>query len=625
MRSEIVPTPGGPYTRGDICGAPRPSPAPAAQAPAADVPSAQARGASGKPPAVDPKLPMVNGPPVSTEPLRTNKPDAAPKPPVVQDVTSDPRTVKYYEDRFSVLPQAQADKEVAAARNAKGLKPQQVVSMLEAYHKRYGVHAPGVSEVADPAAAPVVPPATTPAVPPSTAQVPVSPKVGGAAGVPPSGARVVEPRIVSPEQLREQDRKEEDQNLQRIAALDSRARLDLAQKEAERNRLGTSPDKKQNSIANDLFLQGKVASPNYADLRDPTHRKLVDDIYEAPALADQLRKDADEIRKQHMADLAEERLQRQQKLDLVGQVTSEQHAVSNKLFLDPDPAKRVKERHYALMDAEDQEKVNKEIRDPKLRKEHLDALKVAQPMMDELAMLENTQYLTRQIIPLLKRANIGLGGRVTNFSNAAWNLSPTYRAGYLAKAEEQLKKEGLGPGLDRALEEARATAMVEGTDPGLMSSLYYTAGTSRLETLVALLMYSHAMAQKRIGAGTARGITTEDMKEARKLFDPSDFFATPDKMYEKLVTLQQTIQRGRERKENEVRMRHIDPKTGNLILKSYYQEGETAPTCRDVRGPGEPGRARAAWAATQEGVARGCTDGPGNREGLGRGSAERGS
>jgi hypothetical protein len=413
---------------------------------------------------------------------------------------------------------------------------------------------------------PAAAPTGKPTVPPESVPPPV--------GTPAAPGKPAGPRVVqTADQQQAQADKAETAARAKRDEYRNQARLEMAIAAANKDK-EAGIDNEQNRIANDLFVSGKIDSPSYSE-NIPEHQKQVNDILAEPKRRKELREEAEAVWARNRDDRAQTMLERQQLIDLTGKVTPEQAAMTNKLYTETDPGKKVGQRHYALLSPEDQEKVNKELRDPKLRKEHLDALKQAQPMLDELAMLENTQYLTRQIIPLLTRANVGLGGKVTNFSNWAFNNLPSYRAAHLLKAEEQMKKEGLGPSLDKALEDARATAMMEGSDPGLLNSMYYTGGRSRLETLVALLMYSHAMAQKRIGAGTARGITTEDMKEARALFDPADFFATPDKMYEKLVTLQQTIQRGKQRKEEEVRSYHIDPKTRNLVLKNYYQEGES--------------------------------------------------
>lgn len=559
--SGIVPTALGPYMRADIYGtpaappaagtapAPAPTPSPAA-APAPAQPPPAATSKPAQPPAA--KGPIVSGPPVSTAPLRTSTPGGTGQPAVV-DVQPDPKTVQYYDTRFRAIPQTQADKELAVALKTPGLKPQQIVSMIEGYRQAYGVPPPGVSEQPAGSAAPAAPsppPPATPAVRPAPA--------------PRGGPRVVNPAIVSDEQLREQERKAEDQRLQREANARDAERLQIAREAEERNRLGTGPNNQQNRIANDLYMTKQVKNPNYADLQ-PEDRKKVDDIIESKEITDELRKQADELRKQSAEERAEERAKRQEQRELTGPVTPGQAAIANKLFSEG----KVRKRYYAELDADEQEMVNKIERAPKLRKEHQEALKLAQPMMDELAMLESTQHLTREILPLLTRRNVGLGGSVQNFSNWAWQWKPGYKEGFLKRAEEQIEAEGLGPKIDEALERAKATAAIEGTDPGIISNLYYSGGRSRLEALSALLIYSHAMAQKRIGAGTARGITTEDMKEARQLFDPSSWWATPDKMVERLVALQGFIQRSRIRKEEEVRQRHIDPATGYLVLKDY--------------------------------------------------------
>jgi len=262
------------------------------------------------------------------------------------------------------------------------------------------------------------------------------------------------------------------------------------------------------------------------------------------------------------AERVEAERQYQHQLDkLGGRPTKDQERVTNKLFVAGDPD--VTADNYLQLSPKGRQKVNHQIRLPVIRKEEQSWKKLAEPHMEELQALKMTQQLTDRILPLIEVGNLGMRGRGSQWFLWAKSQMPSYRSQFYQEAEKVLKDQGKE--ITDATVQAQVAAMVETNDPDTRKRMREIAGRGRLQALSSILMYAHALAQKRLTGGTQRGIIKSDMEEAEKLFNPDLFFTDPDTLFARLQELQGFIQSARSHIEDKVRSFHFDPATRKYI------------------------------------------------------------
>lgn len=251
----------------------------------------------------------------------------------------------------------------------------------------------------------------------------------------------------------------------------------------------------------------------------------------------------------------------QHELDKMGgRPTKDQERVTNKLFVNKDPD--VTADNYLQLSAVGKKKVNDIIRAPIIRKEEQGWKKLADPHLQELEALKMTQVLTERILPLIKTENLGGQGKIQQLILTGKSYLPAYRSQFEKKAEETLK--GMGKEITEANVQAQVAAMVEANGPEgveIRNRMRGISSRGRLQALSSILMYAHALAQKRLTGGTQRGIIKTDMEEAEKLFNPDLFFTDPDTLFARLQELQGFIQSARSNIEEKVRSYHFDPHT----------------------------------------------------------------
>jgi hypothetical protein len=361
-----------------------------------------------------------------------------------------------------------------------------------------------------------------------------------------------------------------------------------AAQEADRQRAiqehkeGGMPTKDQATWANHLYVLGKVDHPYYTEL-DTAQKKLVDDTVRIPKDADEARKAADDLRAGKADIRADQEAARQREKDrLGGGVNKDQEMTSNSLFV----TGKVKSQFYDELDAKDRELVNRTIKQPDVdrayreqarllmsqRKEVRDALKLAQPHLDELRALDTTRHLTEMIVPLLSTGNIGMMGKLKSLTGSALQYSPLAKGQFRKDAERQLLAEAKAQGKDKELTrvidenaiQARILANVE-DDQGQAQRLTGLSAQSRLETLSSILVYAHAMATKRGAGGTTRGLIKTDIDKAEKLFNPELWTKDPDQLLRNLQALQEFIQHARPIIRETVQSYGIDPDTRRYI------------------------------------------------------------
>jgi hypothetical protein len=285
---------------------------------------------------------------------------------------------------------------------------------------------------------------------------------------------------------------------------------------------------------------------------------------------------------------------RQRALDLTGKFSNDQAAMANDLFAQ-GKVRPETEGYYPLLNAAEKKMVNDILLAPELveeerkkakelreaRTEERAALKLAQPSLDELKALKMTQDLSEMILPLLERGNIGMGGKGKQIYNTVMQYSPLWKNQKIQEVEAQLKKEGVTGKIDAAMVLPRLLAQ-QSEDPKvqLSSSANYLAGQARLQTLSSILVYVHAMAVKRSGGGTTRGVIKADLDNAERLFNPTLFLTNPAQLMENLKALQDFIQSARPEIEETVRSYGIDPRSRQFI--------GTATSPMPGRTPGAP-------------------------------------
>lgn len=216
---------------------------------------------------------------------------------------------------------------------------------------------------------------------------------------------------------------------------------------------------------------------------------------------------------------------------------------------------------------------------PKRRKEEQSWKKLAQPSINELNALQTAQDLTTMILPLIENNTVGWRGRAAGVGT--WLRSQVMRNRFYTEAEEKLNATPEGKKLLAKLGQeavnAQVAADVETNDPQVRADMNKIATRARLQTLSSVLMYAHALAQKRITGGSQRGLIKPDMDEAHKLFDPDLFFTAPEQLMANLQTLQGVIQAARGRVEDDVRSYHFAPIKGiKGRLNWTYQPDEVA-------------------------------------------------
>lgn len=246
-------------------------------------------------------------------------------------------------------------------------------------------------------------------------------------------------------------------------------------------------------------------------------------------------------------------------IELTGRVTAEQAAMTALLY----SQRAVSQPNYAQLNAREKGLVIRHLMEPKRRKEEREALKLAGPSLDELSALEATMELTELIIPLIESGNLGWLGRGKEW--LTWGKNLLGSSAWYNEAEKSLKEEGVTEKITEAMVKARQAAMIAENDPEVQKAMSAIAPQSALQTLSSILAYTHAMAIKRTGAGTARGVIKSDMDEAHKFFDPSRFFASPDQLLTSLYSLQRFIQQARPRLRERVESFHIDPDKRKLM------------------------------------------------------------
>jgi len=234
--------------------------------------------------------------------------------------------------------------------------------------------------------------------------------------------------------------------------------------------------------------------------------------------------------------------------------------------------KKVKSPNYLELDPDDRMIVNDFIRAPILRKEEQGWKKLAEPHMAELEALNMTQRLTDRIIPLIEVGNLGMRGKAQSWLLWAQSQMPSYRGQFYRDAEKALKDQGKE--ITDASIKAQMASLVEINGPdgeAIRKRMSEIAGRGRLQALSSILMYAHALAQKRLTGGTQRGIIKPDMDAAEKLFDPDLFFTDPDTLFARLQELQGFIQSARTNIEEKVRSFHFDPATKKYIPAEVAQ------------------------------------------------------
>lgn len=224
---------------------------------------------------------------------------------------------------------------------------------------------------------------------------------------------------------------------------------------------------------------------------------------------------------------------------------------------------------------------------PKLRKEEQSWKKLAQPSMDELDALQTAQDLTTAIIPLIQNGTVGFLGKAASVGISI--RSYFLRNRFYAEAEARMRATPEGRALlaklgDGAVQ-AQIAADVETNDPAVRAQMRPIATRARLQTLSSVLMYAHALAQKRITGGSTRGLIKPDMEEAHKLFDPDLFFSAPEQLMANLQELQGVIQASRKKVAEKIASFHFDPVTRT------YQAAEVpgeAPSTTPAMAPVAP-------------------------------------
>jgi len=368
-----------------------------------------------------------------------------------------------------------------------------------------------------------------------------------------------------------------------IAQEAHKSQEDARHRAIQEHKEGGMPTKDQVTTANNLYVLGKIDNPYYTEL-DPAQKKLVDDTVRIPKDAEEARKDADQWRAAKADIRADTEAARQEEKDrLGGGVSKDQEMTATVLF---DLGKVTSSQFYNKMTPHDQAIVDRTIQQPQVndeyrkqarelrsqRKEVRDALKQAQPHLDELRVLDTTKYLTELIVPLIESGNIGLVAKGKKILGTVLQYSPLASGEFRRQAEQQLLAEAKAQGKDKQLDkvltegaiQARILANVE-EDPGVRQGLSSLTGANRLETLSSILIYAHAMATKRGAGGTTRGLIKADLDFAEKLFDPTKFWNSPDQLLRNLQALQEYIQHAKPMIEETVRSYNIDPHTKRFL------------------------------------------------------------
>lgn len=367
-----------------------------------------------------------------------------------------------------------------------------------------------------------------------------------------------------------------------IAQEAHKSQEEARQRAIQEHKEGGMPTKDQATWANHLYVLGKVDHPYYTEL-DEAQKKLVDDTVRIPKDAEEARKAADEIRAGKADIRAENEAARQREKDrLGGGVSKDQEMTANSLF----QLGKAEHQYYHEMDSKERDLVNRTIKQPDVdrayreqarllmsqRKEVRDALKLAQPHLDELRALDTTRHLTEMIVPLLTTSNIGIMGKAKSVAGSILQHSPFMKGQFRRDAERQLMAEAKAQGkdveLNRVIDEnaiqARILANVE-DDQGQAQRLTGLTAQSRLETLSSILVYAHAMATKRGAGGTTRGLIKTDIDKAEKLFNPELWTKDPDQLLRNLQALQEFIQHARPIIRETVTSYGIDPDTKRYI------------------------------------------------------------
>jgi hypothetical protein len=275
------------------------------------------------------------------------------------------------------------------------------------------------------------------------------------------------------------------------------------------------------------------------------------------------------------ARIKQEQADRAKNAALAGKVTEDQARVANDYFARGAPG--FDSPYFPLLGPAQQKQINDDIQRPKeekrqreadlykgrLRKEHRDAIKMAQPYIDELQAMKTTRYLSELVLPLVREGTIGLGGGGATIINTLASWIPGYKSKYQKEAEKQLREKGVQGAITKAQLDTQVAAMVEGNAKELNMESFFSPAASLLEVYTSILAYGHALTIKRRftgGAGAGRsGITVQDLKEAHAWFDPRLWRTNPDMMFARIQGLQTFIQEGQESIKNTIRTMHIDP------------------------------------------------------------------